>query len=241
MRDWLALLFCASAFGADIGESQRPNAGLVGRWLVPGTFSASRAQDTLGRTPLLTTNSPTVRTVSGVVALDVRGAERGAFSDSFAATVSALAVWFEPAANVTSSTASYVLVGVGLGSNSDSYFGVGANTGFLTGETITVVEGNSNRRTGVIGVNLAANRRHHLVFSWDSALSRYQIYLNGAEQVVQASAAGHAPRLVSSICYLGSQKSSLRFSFEGWLGETRIYNRSLAAEEVAALYKEGLR
>jgi hypothetical protein len=72
-------------------------------------------------------------------------------------------------------------------------------------------------------------------------LSRYRIYLNGAEQVVQAGTSGHAPRLVSSICYLGSQKSDLGFPFEGWLGETRIYNRSLAAKEVAALYKEGLR
>jgi len=241
MRYLLTLLFCASAFGADIGEMQRPNAGLVGRWLVPGTFSASRAQDTLGLTPLLAFNSPTVRTVSGVVVLDVRAGRRGAKSDSFAATVSALAVWFEPAANVTSSTASSILVGVGVGINSDSYFGVGANTIFLTGETITVVDGNSAGRTGLIGVNLAANRRHHLVFSWDSALSRYRIYLNGAEQVVQASAAGHAPRLVSSICYLGRQKRAPTFSFEGWLGETGIYNRSLAAEEVAALYKEGLR
>jgi hypothetical protein len=34
----LTLLFCASAFGADIGEKSR-NVGLVGGWLTPGQFS----------------------------------------------------------------------------------------------------------------------------------------------------------------------------------------------------------
>ena len=240
MKYLLTLLFCASPFGADIGELRR-HPGILGQWLVPGTFRNDRVFDALNKTMLDTTNSPVVQTAKAVISLNVSSGSRPAYNNSFTNTISAASIWFLPAATITSNTASAVLIGLKESSAANSCFGIGNNTGFLTGETITVVEWNSNRRTGVIGVNLSANRWNNLFFSWDDGLARYRIFLNGVEQTVVPSADGHAQKLAATSLYLGTQKADLSFPFNGWLGKITLYSVSFSFAEISALYKEGLR
>ena len=45
MKYLLTLLFCASAFGADVGEQQQGKAGSVGQWLSPGSFTSAKMYD----------------------------------------------------------------------------------------------------------------------------------------------------------------------------------------------------
>ena len=239
MRYLLTLLFCASAFGADIGELRSRDSGLVGRWLVPGFFTQARVYD-IGRPGrhLATEGTVAMATRHNVSALAVRGAG-SALTNPFVVTAGAISVWFSPSGTVNSNTASAILVCLNAGANNGGV-GIGNNTGLLTGEAITVLQASSNRRTAVIGATIGTGW-NHLLFAWDAALSRYRIFLNGIEQSVSASAEGHAQIFTTSLLVIGRQYTDGLFAFNGWLGEVRIYNRSLSADEIAALYQEGLR
>jgi hypothetical protein len=99
-----------------------------------------------------------------------------------------------------------------------------------TGATTYVTEANANLSDGW----------NHLALVWDGGLTRYRMYLNGTEADVNASAEGHA-------AYMDSTQRSIHFAhtptgagdirYAGKVDEFRLYDRSLSAAEVLALYQ----
>jgi hypothetical protein len=85
-----------------------------------------------------------------------------------------LAFWFKTSTNITSSTAYQRVFGF-----SSSYYGVnlGASTGSISGEVLTVLPDNSNR-TGTT-TTFDSNTWYHACISWNASSNYFDIYING--------------------------------------------------------------
>ena len=92
-----------------------------------------------------------------------------------------------------------------------------------SGEMTYVTEANANLSDGW----------NHLALVWDGGLSRYRMYLNGTDVDVNASAQGHFPFVGTHNFYFAQNTPR----YAGKIDEFRIYDRSLSAAEVLALYQ----
>ena len=228
MKYILTLLFCASAFGADIGEMQKKQSNR--RYLESGFTTAEKVYEA-GR---LQNNGVTAGAGS------LAGGQRQSFVFngstmitgfpsiiSFAADSRTVSVWV------------YLQVTVRGG-----IAGTRANGG---GWVLTVNHGT----TGAVGyfhiggtsagfsAGLVQARWTHLCLTYSAVTKQATVYVNAAAVGTVAMSANPIDNFTGAIGAEGIE-APLRY-FVGRMSELTIYNRVLSDAEVAALYKEQLR
>jgi len=113
----------------------------------------------------------------------------------------------------------------------------GASTGFLTNETLTILNeepANTYQRTGITDV--IPSGWNLITFNWNG--SSYDIYINAEKKVTSfGSSAGHAPLMNASDFELGSNFGGVP-EFDGRIGMMTIYDRALTAQEIGQYYQE---
>ncbi len=85
--------------------------------------------------------------------------------------------------------------------------------------------------------SLEDNQWHHIVGVYDG--KRIALYVDGEEK--NAVTAAGTVRLNNAPVSLGENAFSRGRHFGGWLDDARVYTRGLSAEEVKALYGEGVK
>jgi hypothetical protein len=239
MRYILTLLFCASAFGADIGELSSQHAELSGRWLVSGTYNTSTVQDLSGRKNIGTAiNNPAPVTTGIRPALRFNGTNQyvdfGTTANNQSSNSFTVAFWFR-----TSSAATMAVLGKRDASSS-------SNPGFLSyvlsGNVRFEISSGGTRIVAVTTTTYNDNRWHHACGVFDR-LSLLLVYVDGELQATAdiTGQSGSVTTAAKSLLGAAINSGAPAAFFNGELDDARIYKRALSATEAAALYKKGLR
>lgn len=127
--------------------------------------------------------------------------------------VNKLFLRFRPNAEITTTSSSQYLVGT------TSFFGLvlGATTGLLTNETITIAT-NASHRVGVLNTNISADW-HTLEIRWNG--SNYDIYLDGEQQAV--TSVGTPARLDAQNFRLGRRGTGSDY-YNGLIADVQVYD-----------------
>ena len=233
MKYLLALLFCASAFGADIGELSRRDAGLAGRWLDAGFTNPQRAFD-----PKAISRTGSVVNAVGPVFLNGRQAvnfngtnQRITFVDTNICNLANFTVsaWALGATNF--STGLRILITKGSAAFSNSW---GVAEALSDAGKLTFWSGGWGYQAK--SAVLSSNTWYHLVGVCTS--SNLTLYVNGklAGTVSRPAADLRSPINLS----IGSSTTPNRYWY-GAISNIRVVETSYSAAEVAAIYKEELR
>jgi hypothetical protein len=91
---------------------------------------------------------------------------------------------------------------------------------------------------GEFGQTVSANVWQHVVFVWDSATGKANIYKNGVAGIQQNVGGTNLTNDVSTSFRIGDRNDSNR-SFSGSIDDVRVYNRALSATEIRQLYNQG--
>ena len=245
MKYLLTLLFCASAFGADIGESKRQNAGIEGRWFVPGTFSAINARDVSGKLPAaIATGTFTVSSSSGEPFVSTSNSKwtlGGAALNFTGSQPFTCATWVR----ITNTNATAAVIGkygnLTGGGQWVFYIVAGGRPALM------LIRGNYNtarllsRTTEPIPFALWTHVT--TVYPGGSSSSGFAFYVNGQRVAKNAPedagswGTGMASSSVAAVLCGSTETAPLI----GEIRDTSVYSRPLSAAEIAALYKEGLR
>jgi hypothetical protein len=232
MKYLLTLLFCASAFGADIGEMQERS--LVGRWLAPGHSSLVRAFEATKRV-----NNGNVIGAGSLTAL-----QRQAFYFGGATSITGFP-------SVISSSAGSRTVAVWVYPQTTSRAGiVGTRTaGAADGWALTL-----NRTTAgtvtyyhagglvfQVSAGVPQSRWSHVVVTYVEPSKTATVFFNGRS--VNSTNMTSNPGASRGTGIIGAEATGVVpvAFFIGSISDVKIYNRALTDAEIAALYKEGLR
>lgn len=157
-------------------------------------------------------------------------------------TIYTASFWFKPTADITTASSSPTPLTLRDGGAGDYFYvALGAATGSVANETITILH-DSTGRTSVQGATLTAGTWHHLALSWNSSQSRYDIYLDGAVQTVTSGSSHSALLTDPERINVGSNDTTNGGAanfFGGNVDDLRLYNRSLSAEEITTLNQGG--
>ena len=115
--------------------------------------------------------------------------------------------------------------------NPQGYCALGAATGFITGETLTLV----SQVAGLIYYRTAIKDTlsagwNHIVFNWET--TNYQFYINGLKRTMFAGESGqtHVPLIFLNNFYI---------NYSGQISVIKVYNRALTEEEVRQNFNAG--
>ena len=146
-------------------------------------------------------------------------------------TVYSFSFWLNLSSNVTSVTGPNTVFAV-----SGNYHGVGlgAITGSLTGETLTILEAGSPR-TGLNATITAG--LHHVAGAFDG--SNWTIYLDGAAQTVIEAGTHAAMTIDSTGLFVGTRQDQSIDIDNHDMYDFRLYSDELTSSEVTYLYNKG--
>jgi hypothetical protein len=144
--------------------------------------------------------------------------------------IKTFSLWFDPGFALEANGTAVSL----FGSNSPIQILLNDFNASISGEILGIRNINSGEMTYVTAANASlSDGWNHLALVWDGGVSRYRMYLNGTDVDVNASAEGHLP--ISNFHNFYFANSTPRYA--GKLDEFRLYNYSLSAAEVLALYQ----
>ena len=144
-----------------------------------------------------------------------------------------MSFWFNPDSRITDSSSSTRLFGF----NGTTYFGIsiGASTGMLTGEVLTVLP-NGISRTATTQT-FEAGRWYHVAIVWNDSQEYYDIFINGVARTDLNTGTGQNSNFESFI--IGSANDFSNF-FNGQIDDVGIFNVSLGSDQVIEIYNQGV-
>jgi hypothetical protein len=226
MRYILTLLFCASAFGADIGEQSKYGTS-IGRWFTDGYVSGRVAHNLKSPlTPAVSSNSPALKFLSSRSGLGLNGTTQFLTVSNSALLSGILERTF----------AAWVFVdSYGEGGFGRVYSQTDLQSAFYVSSTTNSLRANIGGNPIMSSDNILFSKSWtHIALVRASTTIRF--YVNG--RFIVARDVGPVAGTSGTI-YFGTRGSD-RF-FHGIFGEMLFFDRQLADAEVAQLYKEGLR
>jgi hypothetical protein len=181
------------------------------------------------------TNSPVYSTDNGGV-FTFDGVDDYVALGNLNTNIYHISLWVYLDSNVTSTKASTGLFYYGgSGASLQSGVSFGSSTGFLTNETLTILNENPNatyQRTGIFDTIPAGWR--YISFNWNG--SSYDIYIDGDKKTTSAgSSTGHAPLMIASDFELASNYDS-NPQFEGKISSVKIYDQALDEHQIISNY-----
>lgn len=255
MKYLLTLLFCASAFGADIGELHRQDAGLVGRWFVPGLFNSAMAKKASGSSTNDAVNilSPTVVNQNGYIAQSFNGSSQysklpaGYLSGIFNGKAGLTACGWVKIKAITASKQSVCTVPIR--STSGDFW-----TGFnieIQDNNPTIIAGARSVYTdgyqATSAVTVSTNVYTHLAAVVNYTAKTLTIYVDGKFATVKACTFANTS-YTSSGTFDAGHPDVFAYGLPEiprWanlnLSSWAYYSQALSAVEVATFYKEQLR
>jgi hypothetical protein len=186
------------------------------------------------------TNGPTYNSANkGGVVLD--GVNDYIVKDSMSSfSVYHISMWIKPASLVNSSVSigSLIQLRYQAAGSYAWYISLGSATSLLSNEYITIADLQNGGRMAVAdGGSLLANNWYNLVFNYDT---EYKIYINGVLKNTVLYIFGAVPLLTNpNKLYIGTvdgDGAGTRGFFNGTIGQTSIYNRSLSSNEIQQNY-----
>ena len=166
----------------------------------------------------------------------------GAISSNFYA----ISFWINVPTSITNSTACEQAFTYGdavFGSNDQESILLGNCSNYATDETLMIMGynpvGPSLFRTYIKDTITVG--WHHIVLSWSSTLSRYEIFIDSSSKIVYAGdVSGNTPLTTIDDFEIANGGDSAGYSyFAGFFDDIRIYNRGLSTTEIANLYNIG--
>lgn len=155
--------------------------------------------------------------------------------------VGCIDMWIKPTSivNAASTSAVPIQLRYGVPTNSAWYIALGSLEALITNEYITIVNPATNSRTFVAdGGSLAANTWVNIVINWESTI--YKIYINNIVKTTISGGAGDVGQLTNpNVYYIGALDGDAgvpRSFFNGSVGITRLYNRTLTSTELLQNY-----
>jgi hypothetical protein len=150
-------------------------------------------------------------------------------------SVKSMSFWFNPDNDITASTTQQRMFGF----NGSSYDGVllGAATGLLTGETLTVMESGGNFGRTATTKEFDAGRWYHIVIAWNETITNFDIYVDG---VLSTDLIANTFTLANFTDFKIGTSNDLTNKFNGQITEVGNWDRTLTALEVASLYNQGM-
>jgi hypothetical protein len=236
MRYLLTLFFCASAFGADIGEQSRQLG--TGRWLLPGFSSTTTAFDATPRKNYGVTYEGAIPpvTVAGRQGLKFDGASRiSGFTNSISTSADSRTVsaWVYPTTTNRSGIVATRL------NNLDSGWVFLVNR--TAGGSIAYAHIGGTVLQSATGL-VPQNQWSFVAVTYDSTSRLAILYLNGRSVTNATFTANPATEQVNGVIGAESTGTPAPTSyFTGSLSDVLIQARVLTPAQLAALYKEGLR
>lgn len=217
------------------------NRGLVSWWLpLPNTGGGTTLIDLVatGRNHLTLTNGPTWATgpngTGQALSLTAASSQYAQYSGAVVTAVPlTMACWF----NVNNVTGDHCLVSLGA-SGSEDYFGLIAN-GSIAGDPIRApVRQGASGAFGETTTSFSAGVWSHACAVFATNANR-TAYLNGGGAGSDTTSLTPASMALTGVGRLS--RLTPAFYTDGRITDVRIYNRALSADEVLALYRQGLR
>lgn len=186
------------------------------------------------------TNGPVYNTANGG-SFVFDGVDDFATGSLSSPTVGCISMWINSNSLINSSSSGKTLIHLRWTGilNSEWYIGVGAITGLLTNEYITVIDAANGERTAVAdGGSLLANTWYNLTFN--SEAGKYQIYVNAVAKT-QIIASGGVSTLTNanklSIAALTRAPEGIDSSFfDGRVSNVQLYSNSLTKPQILQNY-----
>ena len=145
-------------------------------------------------------------------------------------------VWVKPTTTVTTSSG-----GEPIGSFFTGNLGViwiGAFASGDTNELISLYDGTRTAWENAGDASFPSNSWTHLALVWDG--SKYQIYYNGQPQTTTSNAgSGHVSLQNNNSVFIGRGGANRTEFFDGDMTGVALWNKSLSASEVSAIYTAG--
>lgn len=239
MKYLLTLLFCASAFGADVGESRKRDSVLIGRWLAPGTYNGTNLfdQSNSKNTARCPVNITTVKSGSRIAGFfnGTQRAELGLDKKLLSGKTSyTTCAWIYPRTINTGNVQASILVDrVGNPPNINYQFVIWQGklqSDFWVASAQKVCQGPTV---------LQALTWYHAAAVYNG--SSITLYLNGA---FHNSANVNGTINSANGCDTGIgaywNGSAWYSFFDGYIDDLRVYSTAMSAAEIAAIYKETL-
>ena len=150
-------------------------------------------------------------------------------------TVKSMSFWFNPDNDITAATTKEQLFGF----NGSSYNGIrlGAATGLITGETLTVIEDGNNFGRTATTKEFDAGRWYHIVISWNETATYFDIYVDG---VLSTDIVHNTFTLANWTNFKIGVGNNLTDEFNGQIDEVGIFNTALNSDQVIELYNQGV-
>lgn len=223
--------------GQPVNRSAPLNRGLTAYWLAfTGAPTANHYRDLIGSAHGAFTNAPTWSPGFISQTLAVNFAASTAYVDvtGISLDLYTWAAWFYTPTQITSASTGRGVFRYGSDST-QSVFATGSVTATAADETVTLLAGVSGggpflRR--YIKDNIAAGWTH-ITIRWTG--STYDIYLNGVAATMFTGSGGSITSLLTAT-QMSLGGNTAYSQHDGLLGDVRIYNRSLGADEIWQLY-----
>lgn len=157
-------------------------------------------------------------------------------------SVGSISLWVRPQTTINSSSGFQSLIQLRYQAAAGNFawlIALGAATSLINNEYITILNVQNNTRTGVVdNGSLLANTWYNLVFNFETSL--YRIYVNNVIRSTVSATAGHVGLLTNPnrlyLSALDGDGSPISGFFQGSIGQTLLYNRSLSVNEILQNY-----
>lgn len=164
------------------------------------------------------------------------GRNRRYVADSFAVSpLTALSFWFAPSENLSSSTANRRIMHFEGPHGEQLDVQIGSYSPSIPRASITLIQivPNTFKATTVTDLVWPAGMWHHVAFSWNESLARYDVTIDGELRSVATNGSGHVQLLQVNHLELGGSGADRGDAFTGFLDELIIWD-SLAPQQMAS-------
>jgi hypothetical protein len=138
-----------------------------------------------------------------------------------------LAFWFKTSTNITSSSNYQRVFGF-----SSSYYGIslGAATGSLSGEVLTVLSDNSSRTATTTTFDL--NTWYHACISWNASSNYFDVYING---VLSTDLSTGTHTLADWDSFIIGTDNTTGTHFGGYICNVGVWNAALSQAQIKSI------
>ena len=138
-----------------------------------------------------------------------------------------LAFWFKTSTNITSSSNYQRVFGF-----SSSYYGIslGASTGSLSGEVLTVLNDNSSRTATT--TTFDSNTWYHACISWNASSNYFDVYING---VLSTDLSTGTHTLADWDSFIIGTDNTGGTHFGGYICNVGVWNAALSQAQVKSI------
>ena len=138
-----------------------------------------------------------------------------------------LAFWFKPLSSINASTAYQRVFGF-----SSSYYGVslGASTGSISGEVLTVLPDNSSRTATT--TTFDSNTWYHACISWNASSNYFDIYING---ILSTDLSTNTHTLADWDSFIMGTDNTTGTHFGGYMCNVGIWSAALTQPQIKSI------